>query len=88
METLPIYNAIIADESDGLVCVSIVSEPATEVDYVLFAKNKQNQKFAVVSEEKHLLSSVIMVCDTPIHAAKFFCDILRDSNSSFNTSPG
>ena len=64
---IPIYNALINDEDDGLVCVSIVNEPATEINYVLFNKDKQKQTFAIINEEKHLLSSVIMICDVPIY---------------------
>lgn len=65
--TLPIFEALISDKEDGIVCVSIVDEPATEVGYVLFSKDKKKELFAVVNEEKHLLSSVIMVCDVPIY---------------------
>lgn len=97
---LPIYNALIADETDGLVCVSIVDEPATEVDYVLFSKNKEKQSFAVVNEEKHLLTSVIMTCEIPIYRCtsegyeyyiKYSADTIRKmaqkmlSDGTFNT---
>lgn len=100
MNNIPIYDALIADDSDGLVCVSIVEEPATEVDYVLFSNNKKRETFAVVNEEKHLLTSVIMTCEIPIYRCtsegyeyyiKYSADTIRKmaqkmlSDGTFNT---
>lgn len=64
---LPVYQATITDEECGVYCVSLVTNPATEVDFVAFDADKPIQKFAVDNGVEHLVSGVIMLCDTPIY---------------------
>lgn len=66
---LPLYKAILNNEEDGILCVSLVDYPATETDFVLFKKQEESiiQKYSVTDEEEHILSSVVMVADTPIY---------------------
>ena len=33
---LPVYQATITDDECGVFCVSLVTDPATEVDFVAF----------------------------------------------------
>lgn len=61
-----IYDAVIDDEQDGIFIMSLVDEPATEVNWVCFNKDKK-QQFAVANEEEHILAGVVMVADTPIY---------------------
>ena len=63
---LPLYEAKILQEDDGILCVSIVDYPATETDFCLFGKQERTA-FQIEDEEKHLLTSVVMVADTPIY---------------------
>lgn len=67
MEKLPLYNAIIAGDNDGICCMSLVDCPATETNWVCFDKDKPVQKFAIQNAEEHILSSVAMIADTPIY---------------------
>lgn len=68
MKKLPIFNAIIADETDGIFTMSLVSEPATEKNWLCFNKDNQiTEKFTIADEEQHLLAGVVMVADTPIY---------------------
>lgn len=64
MRKLPLYEAILENEQDGITCISWVSCPATEVQMMLFDEQHILQ-FA--DEEKHMISSVVMLCDTPIY---------------------
>lgn len=66
MDKLPIYNAVISDEEEGIFCISLVDEPATEVNWMAFNKNEK-QEFSIVSEEEHILCGPIMIADTPIY---------------------
>lgn len=65
MAMLPIYNAKIADENDGIIAVSLVEDCAVEIDFQMF--KKANLKYAVEDEEKHLLLGVVMRCDYNIY---------------------
>lgn len=62
---IKIYDAVIDSEQDGIFIMSLVDEPATEVNWVCF--NKDKQQFAIVNPEEHILSGVVMVADTPIY---------------------
>ena len=64
---LPIYNALINDDGTGVYCVSLVTNPATEVDFVYFDKDKQIEKFAVENPKEHIVAGVIMLADTLIY---------------------
>lgn len=64
MRKLPLFEGILSEEQDGITCISFVSMPATEIDMILF--NEQHQlQFA--DEEKHMISSVVMLADTKIY---------------------
>lgn len=64
---LPIFNLSFnpEDEESGVYTVSIVDNPAVGFGYQKFNKRKEN--FNVVSEDKQILSGVILVADTPIY---------------------
>lgn len=64
---LPVFNALIDDEEAGVYCVSLVTNPATEVNFVYFDKDKPIQKFAVADKTQHIVAGVIMVANTPIY---------------------
>lgn len=59
---LPLYQAIIADDCDGIEFVALTSKPATQVNWLAFG---ESQKFSM-DEEKHIVTSCLMVCDIPI----------------------
>ena len=64
---IPIYEAIINDADTGVYCVSLVSSPATEVDFVYFDEDKPIQKFAIENKVQRIVSGVVMLADTPIY---------------------
>ena len=63
---LPVFNAMVQDEEAGVYCVSLVTNPATEVNFVYFDKEKQVEKFAIADESEHIVAGIIMVADQPI----------------------
>lgn len=64
---LPVFNALIDDDEAGVYCVSLVTNPATEVNFVYFGKDKPLEKFAVADKLQHIVAGVIMVANTPIY---------------------
>lgn len=64
---LPIFEAVITDENSGVFCVSLVSNPATQIDFVCFDEDKPIMKFAVENAKERLVSGVIMLADTLIY---------------------
>lgn len=63
---LPVYEAKIEDEESGVYCISLVTNPATEVNFVYFDKDKPIQKFSVADDKEHIVAGVIMVANQPI----------------------
>lgn len=66
MNKLPIYEALISNEDDGLLVMSLVTYPATEKNWLAFNDIKPIQKFSIEDDEKHVLLGVVMLADTPI----------------------
>lgn len=65
-DKLPIYNALISDENEGIFVISLVDAPATETNWMCF-KEQENVKFSIVNEDEHILAGVVMVADKPIY---------------------
>lgn len=66
MNKIPIYNAILSDENDGMICISLVDCPAVEDNFVAF--NKQEEvKFSILNEEEKMILGVVMRADFPIY---------------------
>lgn len=64
--SIPIYNALLSDENDGMICISLVDEPAVESEFVAF--NKQEKvKFSILNEEERMILGVVMRADFPIY---------------------
>lgn len=63
---LPIYQALIEDDQMGAFCLSLVSSPATEVNFEVFNKEEQMQ-FAIADEEKRMVRGVFMTAEKPIY---------------------
>lgn len=64
---LPIYEALVESDSSGIFRVSLVDNPATETDFLAFAKESEPLKFKVVDEDEHKVLAVIMRADFLIY---------------------
>ena len=68
MKTTSIVELVIDEDSQELAidCISLVSAPAIEQDFVFFGKEKNNLTFAKVDEEKRMLISPALIPDKQI----------------------
>lgn len=79
---LPLYNITpdMTDENQGMFLVSLVEEPAVEIDFLAFAK--ENMLFAVQDTEKHIITGVSILADTPIYrrnkAGEFYVQFRKE----------
>lgn len=67
---LPVFEAKILGEDEGILAISLVDIPAVESDFVVFNKldyEKEFQKYSITSEEQHMITGVVMRCDFPIY---------------------
>lgn len=67
---LPIYNATISSSDEGIFAVSLVECPGVEVNFLAFSDDTKIQEFKSLDEDKHCLTGVIMLADTPIYRRK------------------
>lgn len=67
MLDIPIYQAEITDENEGIFTISLVDYPAVQRNFVCFKEEKPIQKFAIQDEEQRIISGVVMIADTPIY---------------------
>lgn len=67
MAKYPIYDAVIKNADEGTFAVSLVTNPATEIGFVVFDEDKPLVKFNVEDEMEHIVSGIIMLADTPIY---------------------
>ena len=64
---LPVYNATIDGDADGMLIVSLVDYPAVMSDFQAFAGQKARQLYAVQDEDKRIVRGVVMRADFPIY---------------------
>lgn len=64
---LPIYDAVISDESSGMYALALVDKPAVESMVLCFKEDKEQMKFKVENEEKRIITGLIMACNRPIY---------------------
>lgn len=64
---LPLYEARVTDETDGMFVVSLVDYPAIEADFLAFDANKPLIRLAVQNEEERKVLGPVMVPDAPIY---------------------
>ena len=62
MNRIPIYKAII-DEESMMSCLSLVSMPAVEQDFLCFDK----EEIIHFDKDKQYITGVVMLADTPIY---------------------
>ena len=81
INALPVYIAQIDNSEEGILDISLVDYPAVKRDFVLFSQDKMN--FSIQSEEKRIISGVVMLADTPIYrksptAGEYYIVFTRD----------
>ena len=66
---LPIYDIVVKldDDDTFMSCISLVDDPAVEVDFQCFNKDKKPMQFNITDEEKHCITGVAIRADVPIY---------------------
>ena len=67
IDGIPVFDAVIDGDSDGMMKISLVDSPAVMSDFQKFKEGDKPQMFAVEDEEKRLVYGVIMRADFPIY---------------------
>lgn len=91
MEKLPLYNVVLDNDLDGIQCISFVDNPAMEVEMLCF--NKQTKIDFQINETEQCITSVVILCDTPIYRydskigdyyITFSKDVIKEIAERFN----
>lgn len=64
---IPVYQATLQYEDDGIFAISLVDCPAVESKFLAFTKNDKPMHFAVQDEMERKVIGVIMRCDYQIY---------------------
>ena len=67
MNKLKKYKAVINSTNQGMFCISLVNEPATESDFLAFEKEEKPLTFTVEDEDKHIVRGVVMRANYAIY---------------------
>lgn len=67
MAVIPIYKALVTDDGEGILKISLVDMPAVESNWIACKKEKEPLKFKVEDEDKRLITGVVMRADFPIY---------------------
>lgn len=63
---LNVYNATIVDETEGILAISLVDQPAIEKNFLYFSKDKP-QVEVKLSEDKHIITGPILIPEKLIY---------------------
>lgn len=64
---IPIFEAQIVDQQDGIFKISLVDAPAVESNFLFFNKEDKALKFSIEDEDQHIVFGVLMRADYPIY---------------------
>ena len=71
IDGLPVYNATIPDAECGMMCISIVDDPAVQSDFVAFDRHARPLLYSVQDEQKRMVRGVVMRADFPIYRNQY-----------------
>jgi hypothetical protein len=64
-KNIPTYYASVDEEGTGMFVVSLVDEPAVEVEWQLFSTVQE--MFKIENEDRKIITGVVMLAETPIY---------------------
>lgn len=64
---LPIYNALITNEQEGIIRISLVDFPAVESNWLAFDKQEKKLTYSIENEDERMICGVVMRCNFPIY---------------------
>ena len=65
IKKIPTYYASVDEEGTGMFVVSLVDEPAVEVEWQLFSAAQE--MFKIENEDRKIITGVVMLAETPIY---------------------
>jgi hypothetical protein len=57
---IPVYEALITNEDEGILNISLVDLPAVDSNFLAFREEQKELKFEIQSEEQRLITGVVM----------------------------
>jgi len=67
LQGIPVYNAIIPDESAGMLRISLVDAPAVLSNFQAFAEQTKRQLYTVADDDAQIVRGCVMRADFPIY---------------------
>lgn len=64
---IPVYDARVGSDGTGMLCISLVDDPAVCSGFVALAAERERQLYRVEDEERRLVFGVVMRADFPIY---------------------
>lgn len=81
IQDIPVYQAQISENEEGVLRVSLVDYPAVESDFMAFGAQRPVTMSAIADEEKRRVYGVLMRADLPIcrrdESGDFFAETIR-----------
>lgn len=76
---IPVYKALITDDEDGIHCISLVNNPAIDVDFMCFNDNK----IKIKDEEKRIIVTPLLRANYKIYrnqgGREFYIEFDKDT---------
>lgn len=63
---LPVYEAVLEEQGDGMIRISLVDSPAVEADFLAFERSARPQMYNVQSDDRRIVRGVVMRANYPI----------------------
>ena len=67
IDGIPVFEAILNSEEDGMTRISLVDEPAVLRDFAAFKEQKPKCLYKITDEEQRRVFGVVMRADFPIY---------------------
>lgn len=74
---LPIFNVALMEESDAMLCVSLVEHPAVECNFLVF-NDYPKQMFQHLDGDEHKILGVAIRADVPIYRGDYYVRFTRE----------
>lgn len=67
IDNIPVYEAFVGSEREGMLKISLVDSPAVLSDFIALARQRQPQSYRVQDEDRRIVRGVVLRADFPIY---------------------
>ena len=67
IDNIPVYEAFMDSEREGMMKISLVDSPAVLSDFIALARQRQAQSYRVQDEDRRIVRGVVLRADFPIY---------------------